>query len=507
MKNKKKFSFPTAYTVILIVMLIVMGLTYVIPSGKYSKLSYEKDSSKFIVELPNGDTKEYEGTQETLDSLGVNIDIAQFTSGSISKAVAIPNTYEELEKESTTIFGAITTFLKAPIQGLYDSIDIIAFVLVIGGLVGVINSTGAFTAGINALSKVLNGKEKWMIVIISSLIALGGSTFGLAEETIAFYPILVPIFIAAGYDALVAIATIFLGSCVGTMCATVNPFSTIIASNIAGLNFSEGMALRVVALVLSMVVTLVYIIKYAEKVKKDPTKSLIYSQKAEIEKNFLSKSANEETLKFTARKKLMLIIFGGAFVVMIYGVKELGWWFMEMTSLFLVVTFIMAILAKQKESDFVFNFVQGAADLLGVALIIALARGVTIIMDGGLISDTILYSLSQLVSSMSGVVFSVVMYFVYTVLGFFINSSSGLAVLSMPIMAPLADVVGINRDIIVTAYIFGQGLISFITPTGLILASLAMINISYDKWLKFVMPLVGMIMVLCIGILCVGSFI
>lgn len=507
MKNKKKFSFPTAYTVILIVMLVVMGLTYIIPSGKYAKLSYDTNSSKFIVELPNGESNQYAGTQETLNKLGVNVNLKQFTSGAISKPVAIPNTYEELGKEKTTIFGAITTFLKAPIQGLYDSIDIIAFVLVIGGLVGVINSTGAFTAGINALSKALKGKEKWMIVIIASLVALGGTTFGLAEETIAFYPIVVPIFIAAGYDAIVAIATIFLGSCIGTMAATVNPFSTIIASNIAGVSFTQGMPLRILALVIALVVTLIYIIKYGEKVKKDPTKSLIYAQKEEIEKRFLASESGDAEVEFTFRKKLMLLIFGLSFIVMIYGVKELGWWFMEMTALFFAVTFIMVPLSKQKESEFVSNFVQGAADLLGVALIVALARGVTIIMDGGLISDTILYSLSTVVSSMSGIAFSGVMYLVYIVLGFFINSSSGLAVLSMPIMAPLADVVGVNRDIIVTAYMFGQGLIGIITPTGLILASLAMVNVTYDKWLKFVMPLVGMIMVLSIALLCIGSFI
>ncbi|EQK42936.1 citrate transporter family protein [[Clostridium] bifermentans ATCC 638] len=507
MKNKKKFSFPTAYTVILIVMLVVMGLTYIIPSGKYAKLSYDTNSSKFIVELPNGESNQYAGTQETLNKLGVNVNLKQFTSGAISKPVAIPNTYEKLAKEKTTIFGAITTFLKAPIQGLYDSIDIIAFVLVIGGLVGVINSTGAFTAGINALSKALKGKEKWMIVIIASLVALGGTTFGLAEETIAFYPIVVPIFIAAGYDAIVAIATIFLGSCIGTMAATVNPFSTIIASNIAGVSFTQGMPLRILALVIALVVTLIYIIKYGEKVKKDPTKSLIYAQKEEIEKRFLASESGDVEVEFTFRKKLMLLIFGLSFIVMIYGVKELGWWFMEMTALFFAVTFIMVPLSKQKESEFVSNFVQGAADLLGVALIVALARGVTIIMDGGLISDTILYSLSTVVSSMGGIAFSGVMYLVYIVLGFFINSSSGLAVLSMPIMAPLADVVGVNRDIIVTAYMFGQGLIGIITPTGLILASLAMVNVTYDKWLKFVMPLVGIIMVLSIALLCIGSFI
>ncbi|MEF9991463.1 MAG: YfcC family protein [Romboutsia sp.] len=507
MKNKKRFSFPTAYTVILIVMLIVMGLTYVIPSGKYAKLSYDSDSSNFVVNLPNGELEEYKATQETLNELGVNVNLEQFTSGSISKPVAIPNTYEGLEKEDSSIFGAIVTFLKAPIQGLYDSIDIIAFVLVIGGLVGVINSTGAFTAGINALSKALRGKEKWMIVIIASLIALGGTTFGLAEETIAFYPIVVPIFIAAGYDVIVAIATIFLGSCIGTMVSTINPFSAVIASNIAGVSIAQGLPLRIVALVLAMIITLIYIIRYGEKVKKDPTKSLIYTQKAELEKKFLSTENNEDLVKFTFRKKLMLLIFALTFVIMIYGVKELGWGFIDMTAIFFAITFVMVPLSNQKESDYVSNFVQGAADLLGVALIIALARGVTIIMDGGLISDTLLYSLSGAISNISGVVFSVVMYFVYIVLGFFINSSSGLAVLSMPIMAPLADVVGIQRDIIITAYMFGQGLIGIITPTGLILASLAMVDVTYDKWLKFVLPLVGIIMALSVGILCVGSLI
>ena len=508
MKNKKKFSFSYGIYCNSYSYVNSYGVNlYHSLSGKYAKLSYDANSSKFVVDLPNGEAKEYQGTQETLDKLGVNVDLKQFTSGSISKPVAIPNTYEQLEKENTTIFGAITTFLKAPIQGLYDSIDIIAFVLVIGGLVGVINSTGAFTAGINALSKALKGKEKWMIVIISSLVALGGTTFGLAEETIAFYPIVVPIFIAAGYDAIVAIATIFLGSCIGTMAATINPFSTVIASNIAGVSIAEGMPLRILALVLGMAITLIYIIRYGERVKKDPTKSLIYSQKEEIEKKFLSDENDEELVRFTLRKKLMLLIFGLSFVVMIYGVKELGWGFIDMTALFLAVTFVMVPLSKQKESEYVSNFVQGAADLLGVALIIALARAVTIIMDGGLISDTLLHSLSGLVSSMSGVVFSVVMYFVYIVLGFFINSSSGLAVLSMPVMAPLADVVGVNRDIIITAYMFGQGLIGIITPTGLILASLAMVDVTYDKWLKFVLPLVGIIMALSIAILCVGSVI
>lgn len=505
--TKKTFSFPTAYTVILIVMLIVLGLTYIIPAGKYAKLQYDPQSNVFLVESPRGELTEYEGSQKTLDDLRVNIDYSRFKDGSISKPVGIPGTYEQLPRPSTSVLGAFTTFFKAPVQGLYDSIEIIAFVLVIGGLIGIINKTGAFTAGINALSHKAAGKESLLIIIISTLVAIGGTSFGLAEETIAFYPIIVPIFIAAGYDALVAIATIYLGSCIGTMASTVNPFSTVIASNTAGIDFTQGMILRFVMLIVGLIICIVYTIRYGEKVKKDPSSSYIYSQKEELERQFLSNNKDEDAPKFTLSRKMILIIFAAAFVVMVYGVKELGWWFEEMTALFILVTFIMIFFAKLSEKEFVSEFMNGAADLLGVAIIIGLARGVTIIMENGMISDTILNSLSSSVARMNGVVFSTFIFFVYIVLGFFISSSSGLAVLSMPIMAPLADVVGISRDVIVSAYQFGQGIMSFITPTGLILASLAMVNVTYDKWLKFVLPLVIIIGILAIVMLAIGVLI
>ena len=505
--TKKTFSFPTAYTVILIVMLIVLGLTYIIPAGKYAKLQYDPQSNVFLVEIPRGELTEYEGSQKTLDDLRVNIDYSRFKDGSISKPVGIPGTYEQLPRPSTSVLGAFTTFFKAPVQGLYDSIEIIAFVLVIGGLIGIINKTGAFTAGINALSHKASGKESLLIIIISTLVAIGGTSFGLAEETIAFYPIIVPIFIAAGYDALVAIATIYLGSCIGTMASTVNPFSTVIASNTAGIDFTQGMILRFVMLIVGLIICIVYTIRYGEKVKKDPSSSYIYNQKEELERQFLSSNKDEDAPKFTLSRKMILIIFAAAFVVMVYGVKELGWWFEEMTALFILVTFIMIFFAKLSEKEFVSEFMNGAADLLGVAIIIGLARGVTIIMENGMISDTILNSLSSSVARMNGVVFSTFIFFVYIVLGFFISSSSGLAVLSMPIMAPLADVVGISRDVIVSAYQFGQGIMSFITPTGLILASLAMVNVTYDKWLKFVLPLVIIIGILAIVMLAIGVLI
>lgn len=378
--NKKKLTFPSAYTVILLVMIIVLGLTYIIPAGKYAKLQYDSTNNVFIVEDPLGDLIEFEATQDTLDDFGVNIELSRFTDGSISKAVGIPGTYVQIQRPRSSILGAIGTFLKAPVQGLYYSIDIIAFVLVIGSLIGIINRTGAFTAGINTLSNKAKGKEAILIVIITILIGIGGTTFGLAEETIAFYPIVVPIFIAAGYDALVAIAAIYLGSSMGTMASTVNPFSTVIASNTAGIDFTNGMILRLLMLIIGITICIIYTIRYAEKVKKDPSQSLIFFQKEELEKQFLANHDADNLPEFTAFRKLILIIFAVAFIVMVYGVKELGWWFEEMTALFIFITFIMIFFAKLTEKEFVSEFMNGAADLLGVAIIIGLARGVTIIM-------------------------------------------------------------------------------------------------------------------------------
>jgi uncharacterized ion transporter superfamily protein YfcC len=502
-KKKHKFTFPTAYTVILIVLLLVMVLTYLMPSGKYASLAYDSTNNAFTIVQPDGKESQEPASQETLEKYNIKIDVARFEDGSVYKPIAIPDTYQKLKKENTGFIGGVTTFLNAPIQGLAESIDVITFVLILGGIVGVINQTGAFAAGIAALSKKLKGKEAWLIVIVTSLISLGGTTFGLAEETIAFYPILVPVFMAAGYDALVAIAAIYLGSSMGTMASTVNPFSIVIASNTAGINFTAGMALRVILLIAGTALCIFYTVRYAEKVKKDPSTSLIYSQKDELEKEFLYKDEMEEIPKFDFRKKLMLSIFAAGFVVLVYSVKELGWFFTEISMLFLFIAFILAFISGLKEKEFANSFVSGAADLLGTGLVIALARGVTIIMEDAQISDTLLYWLSSGVSHMSGVIFSTFMFLIFILLGFFIPSSSGLAVLSMPIMAPLADVVGVSRETIVTAYNWGQGIISFITPTGLVLASLAMVNITFDKWLKFVTPLmitIGVLAIVLLGI-------
>lgn len=494
MKMKKKITFPTAFTVLYIVLILAALLTYLIPAGSYAKLSYDVDLNLFTETFPDGTTKTFEGTQKTLDDLGVRNDVAKFQDGSINKPVAIPGTYEQVTKNPQ----GIKEILIAPILGVYDSIGIILFVFMIGGVIGVINESGAINAGIAALSKATKGHEYLLIIFVTFLISLGGTTFGLAEETIAFYPILIPVYLAAGYDAIVCIAAIYLGSSIGTMFSTTNPFSVVIGSNAAGISFTEGIAFRLIGLVVGLVIVLAYIIRYANRIHKDPEKSLLYELREEMKAHFSSEVKEEP---FTTRRIIILILFILSFVLMIFGVSKLGWWFEEMTALFIVAGVLIAIVGGIGEKKFISTFIAGAADFMGVGLVIGIARSINIILESGLISDTILYGLSNVVSGMSPNLFIIIMMFVFMILGFFIASSSGLATLAIPIMAPLADSVGVSREVIITAFIFGQGLMSFITPTGLILASLEMVHVTYDKWLQFVWPLLLIFAVVAIAIL------
>tara|TARA_R110002049_G_scaffold609_5_gene3439 strand:- start:1801 stop:3297 length:1497 start_codon:yes stop_codon:yes gene_type:complete len=480
----KKLKFPSAQTVLLIIAAFVAILTWLIPSGQFDRLAYNKEENTFI-KTSKGASIILETSQKTLNELQIKIPLDKFTSGAIYKAISIPESYKELDPKPQ----GFKEFILAPLKGIIQVADIIILVLFIGGLVAIVNYTGAFEAGISRLSKLLKGKEYTLIIIVTCLIAAGGTTFGLAEEIIAFYPILIPIFLAAEYDALVALACIYIGSAIGTMASTINPFSTIIASNSAGINWTTGIYGRFTMLIIGLIICILYIIRYAQRVKKDPTKSIIFSQKEMIEEMFLFNNSSEK-INFTFRLKMVLSVFILCFIIMVYGVSNLDWWFLEMTGIFFVGALLIGFICKINETIFVDTFIKGAKDLLGVAFIIGIARGVTILMEDGLISDTLLFYSSSVTEGMNKGFFINSMMFVYSGLSFFIPSSSGMAVLTMPILSPLADGVNVGRESVVNAYLFGIGLFNFINPTGLILASLAIVKVGYDKWLKFVLPLV-----------------
>ncbi|WP_111309465.1 YfcC family protein [Confluentibacter sediminis] len=496
----KKIKFPTAQSVLLIIAGAVALLTWFVPAGKYDSLSYNKIDNTFSIKSIE-ETKILPANQSTLDELSIKIPLEKFTSGDIWKPIGVPNSYKQLQSQPQ----GIVAFIKSPIKGIIEAADIIFLVLFIGGLIGVMNITGAFEAGIAWLAKVLKGREYWLIISVTTLIAIGGTTFGLAEETIAFYPILIPIFLAAKYDAMVPLACIYLGSSVGTTYSTTNPFSAIIASDAAGINWTTGLTNRIIMLSLGILICVLYILRYARAVKKDPSKSIIFNQKEEIEQHFGNNTHSHIVL--SSRLRLILFVFIMCFVVMIYGVSQLEWWFIEMTTVFFVGSILIGIIARIREYTFVETFVKGASELLGVALIIGIARGITVLMDDGLISDTMLYYASNVTNGMNKGLFINAMLFIYSGLSFFIPSSSGMAVLTMPIMSPLADGVGIGREAIVNAYQYGMGLFAFISPTGIILASLAIVKIGYDKWLKFVMPLVIILTIFTMLMLTISVYI
>ncbi len=496
-KEKKPRSFLSSFSICFIVVILAAVLTWIIPAGNYSTLEYDSGSDVFIISSADydedegtGEQTEMPATQETLDELGITAGLDSFKAGNITKPMSIPGTYQKVKPHQQ----GLAAFLASPVQGTADGFDIIFFIFMLGGTIGIINYIGAFTAGIGALARACKGREQIILIVVTLLIAFMGTIEGFCEETIALYPVLVPVFLAAGYDAITAVGAIYMGSTIGCMFSTINPFSVGIASYAAGTTMNAGMGFRAVGLVIGCAITVIYLMRYANKVKKNPELSLVADQKELVEKKFATVDLSNIP-EFTTRKKICLILFIITFGVMIWGIMVPGWWFEELSELFIVSGVVIGIVGGIGEKALVREFVNGAADLVGVALILGVARAVTILLDNGHISGTILQGLSSAVSSLPPAVFLILLMLVYVVLGFFINSSSGLAVLSIPIMAPLADVVGIPRELIVSAYVYGLGIITFVTPTGIIMPSLEVVETTYDRWLKLAMPLVGILTV------------
>ncbi|UCD41701.1 MAG: YfcC family protein, partial [Chloroflexota bacterium] len=401
--------------------------------------------------------------------------------------------------------------------GLYGAIDVALFVLIIGGFLSMTMATGAIDAGIGRITMALEGKERWMIAILMFVFALGGTSYGMAEESLAFYGLIIAVMIAAGYDAFTGVAIVMLGAGIGVLASTVNPFATGIASGFAGISIADGLVSRIIILVVGTIIGIIFVSRYADRVKKDPTKSLVYDQKEDNERRFLKGLNAEEMPEFNRRRKFILALFGIAFLIMIYSVipwEDLGiglptwwWWFGEFTALFLGFAILIGLVGGFNEAKISETFIDGARDMLGVALVIGLARGISVIMTNGLIIDTILFWAESAVSGLGGVAFINLVHLLYLPLGFLIPSSSGLATVSMPIMAPLADTAAIDRSLVVTAYQSASGLLNLVNPTfAVVMGGLALGRVRYDKWLRFTIPLLVILLILYAIVLSIGVF-
>jgi len=462
-----RFKFPSAYTILFALIAIIAMLTWIIPAGQYDR--------------------------EMNKELG--------------KEVPISGTYKAVESNPQNVIDV----LMAPIDGFYDhnsyeaaAIDVSLFILIIGGFLGLVTKTGAIDAGIERVTTRLEGREELMIPILMGLFAVGGTVYGMAEESLPFYTLLVPVMLAARFDPVVAAATILLGAGIGTLGSTINPFATVIAANAAGIPFTDGIVLRIAILVVGWLLCVGYVMRYAKMVRADKTKSIVYDKYEENRAHFLG-DEGLESLEFTATRKIILTLFAISFAIMIYGVAVAGWWMAEISALFLGAAIVIGVVARMSEEEFTSSFVDGARDLLGVALIIGIARGIVVIMDRGMITDTILNSAEHIISDLSSMMFINVMYWLEILLSFLVPSSSGLAVLTMPIMAPLADFAGVGRDLVVTAYQSASGVVNLVTPTSaVVMGGLAIARVPYGRWLKWIAPLLGMLTILIMVLLSVG---
>lgn len=445
--------FPTAYTILFALIIVVAALTWIIPAGKFDRVQND----------------------------------------AVGREVAVAGTYKTVEANPQ----GFIDILLAPTAGFYDpdsyaanAIDVSLFVLFLGGFLGVVNATGSIDTGIKAAMRKLKGREVWMIPILMALFALGGTTYGMAEETLAFYPLLIPAMLVAGFDTMTAVAVILIGAGIGTLGSTINPFATVIAANAAGVAFTEGMVLRVVLLLGGLAICIAYVTRYALRVKADPARSVLAAQASRDRQAFLSGGNGAGNDRLSGTQSVILVLFAATFVALIWGVSSQGWWMAQMGALFLGMAILIGLVGRLGEKRLTSTFVDGARDLLGVALIIGLARGIVVIMQNGLIADTILNAAAQAVSGLPELAFINLMFWIEVAMSFLVPSSSGLAVLSMPIMAPLADFAGVTRDLVVTAYQSASGIVNLITPTSaVVIGALAIGRISYDRWIVFIWPL------------------
>ena len=498
-KAKKGFKMPSSYTVLLIIIAFMAVMTWIIPAGAFVDGVYKSQP---------------QNPQGIWDVLMAPI------------RAMLGTTPEE---------GSL-------IQGTSAAIDVAFFILMVGGFLGVVNETGMLDTGIASIVKKYKGREKMLILVLMPLFALGGTTYGMGEETMAFYPLLVPVMMAVGFDSLTGVAIILLGSQIGCLASTLNPFATGIASSTAGVSLGEGIILRLIFWVVLTGLSTWFVYKYADKIQKDPTKSLTYATREEDMKFFnVGEDDDNVNSTLTKKQKQVFVLFVLTFVLMVLsfipwsglGIKffdnfnswltgrpvvgqiigsstaALGtWYFPEGAMLFAFMGILIGIVYGLKEEQIISSFMAGAADLLSVALIVAIARGIQVIMNNGMITDTILNWGKQGLSGLSSQVFIVLTYIFYLPMSFLIPSSSGLASATMGIMAPLGEFVNVRPSLIITAYQSASGVLNLIAPTsGIVMGALALGRINIATWWNFMAKLVVAVIVITIALLLLGTFV
>ena len=560
-EKKKGFKFPTAFTVLFFVLILVWLLSFVVKPGAYDYVACGDENPKpipgsyhpievdttfkdklydlwlspvnglygiqpdqaLVAEAENASPLAVlsacgalpDGFTSDMDPSALSDTQVKTLTDTLETAAGLPETADgEIDPGTIVVLGPKEPIGPYESGNLFGAVQVFFFVLAIGAFITVTMATGALDAGIGRLTHRYRNQGTVLIVLLMIVFSLGGTTYGMAEETLGFYALIVPIFVALGYDRIVGATVILLGAGVGTLASTVNPFATGVASAGADIELGNGIVLRAIMYVVLTIVTILFVLRYANKVKKDPSKSLA----AKVPDDDRLHADEAEPAEMTGRQKLVIWIFMLTFALMIFSVIPwadfnenwdtftLGWYFPELAALVLVAAIIIGLVGRLGEEGMVNNIVSGMGDFMGAALIIAIARGVTVIMNNAGITDTVLNALEGIVSSLSGPLFGVVMFIANIPLAFLVPSSSGHATLAMPIMAPLADFAGVSRAIVVTAYQSASGWVNLFTPTSaIVMGGLTLAKVGYDRYLRFVWPLLVILFLLVCGFLAIGS--
>lgn len=451
-KGIKQFKVPHVYAIIFALMVIFAVLTWIVPSGSYQR-------------------QEVNGRE-----------------------VTVAGTYEQSEKtyideetgDEVDLRQGVFDVLQAPTRGIQEAIEVVAFILIVGGSFQVITKTGAITSGMGRVVRRFKNKDILIIPIAMVLFALGGTSFGMAEETLPFFAIFMPIMMAMGFDSMTAFMVVFVGARTGYIASTINPFNVLIAQGILGIQGNPQLWLRMIAWVVLTAVAITWVVLYARRVKKNPESSITFEDDIAKKVEF---AADESALdaEFTGRQKGVLAVFIAEMCLIIWGLVTQGWYMNEISAVFLAMGLLAGVIAGFSQDVIAQEFVAGIADFAFSAIVVGLARGILVIASDGMIIDTILNALATGLGGIPAVLFTTLLYAVENLLTILVPSSSGLAALTAPIFGPLTELMGLNPEAAVWALSMGSATMSLICPTSAILvAGLGVCKIKLGQWWKTV---------------------
>ena len=456
-KKESRFKIPNSIVVLFIIIAVITLLTYIIPPGNFAK----------VVDPATGVEM---------------VDASSFT-------------YAE-ERTPVSVFGMFVSIQ----QGFIDSSNVIFLIIFAYFCVFTIIKTGSIHAGVNSLLRALEGKNEWIIPIFFVVFALAGSTYGEWDTIYGLIPIFVGLAVAMGYDALVGLAMSGMAVAVGFASATTNPFTIGVAQSYADLPIFSGMGLRIVVFVVFVGVGIFWTMRYAKKVKADPSKSLV----AGIDLGSLDFSDKNAALEFTVKRKMTLIILLITIAAIVFGSLKFGWYLNEMSAIFIISAIIVSIIWKMNTDEIVDNLLKSAGEIIVGAFVVGFSRTILVVLNEANIIDTIVYGLYQPLQNLPKILVAEGLLIFHNFMNLLIPSGSGQAAALMPIVLPLADLAGINRQVAILAYQFGDGYSNLIWPTCGIAAMASLAKVPLDKWYKFFLPLFGIMMVLQIAFIAVA---